>query len=412
MDAARLTFDFPSWKFVSSTDSCAATDERQSLLEDLDALSSDDDLEEQMRDTVASPVTTSPATARAFGSWPDDVLFAVVSHLNAVADMCAARGVAQRWREVASSDSLWLRFWHAHPRYAKRSPRIPCGARAFEAPPTPHPRFDEYAARCRAQHCYAWFDLQKGWDRLEVLLAPEHLGTPSGSAQARKLSTILAARDWEQLHRCVLLLQIECAESICKSIIVRERHPVSPAVVAAQTATIPAPATADQFADERLLKRLLVGWQSYSTWLSHLCGAFAHHAGTPCRAHLICLLAGLRSHEQVDQYTPSLLHAGFGAFRQAVLCHADVMRALQRHVQRSTASVMAQGGFTVESGRLMQQLLDLQDLCVALDVRDDHLCEERGERFTQDHMREALLTPIKKFWRVHSRSWRGPWRVH
>ena len=33
-----------------------------------------------------------------------------------------------------------------------------------------------------------------------------------------------------------------------------------------------------------------------------------------------------------------------------------------------------------------------------LQVRDDHLCEERGERFTQEILRESLITPIKKCW--------------
>jgi hypothetical protein len=78
---------------------------------------------------------------------------------------------------------------------------------------------------------------------------------------------------------------------------------------------------------------------------------------------------------------------------------------LQRHVSRATSSVMSQGGFTVESGRLMQQLLDLQGLCSSLDVRDDHLCEERGERFTQEALREAFLMPINSLWRAHARSW-------
>ena len=67
---------------------------------------------------------------------------------------------------------------------------------------------------------------------------------------------------------------------------------------------------------------------------------------------------------------------------------------------------MAQGGFTRESGRLMQLLIDLQELCATVDAaRDDHLCEERGERFTQEALRETLLTPIRHFWGAYSRTW-------
>ena len=51
------------------------------------------------------------------------------------------------------------------------------------------------------------------------------------------------------------------------------------------------------------------------------------------------------------------------------------------------------------------QLLDLQELCTACDVRDDHLSEERAQRFTQEALREALLTPIRGVWHDHSRSW-------
>ena len=58
------------------------------------------------------------------------------------------------------------------------------------------------------------------------------------------------------------------------------------------------------------------------------------------------------------------------AFRHAVLLCAPIALGLSRHVKRATASVLAQGGFTQESGRLMQQLLDLQELCMTCDVRD------------------------------------------
>ena len=38
-------------------------------------------------------------------------------------------------------------------------------------------------------------------------------------------------------------------------------------------------------------------------------------------------------------------------------------------------------------------------------MRDDHLCEERGLRATQELLREKLLRPLKRIWDEHSRSW-------
>ena len=38
----------------------------------------------------------------------------------------------------------------------------------------------------------------------------------------------------------------------------------------------------------------------------------------------------------------------------------------------------------------MQQLIDLQGMLEKLDVRDDHLCEERGLRPTQEALRSSL----------------------
>jgi len=323
------------------------------------------------------------------------VLFAVLSQLDGVPALCTARHVSQQWLEAASCDALWTTVWHAHAHFSRRPPRRPCGATAFAAPARRHARFFEYATRCRADHLYRWWDLQLGWDRLEALLAPEQLGvalsasTRSDIDQARKVASILAARDWELLHRGALLLLIECSEQVARAILI---DPLQ----------LPRP---DSAADERLLGRLLDSWRSYSRWLSHVCGTFAHHAGSTCRTHLVCLLAAQRSNERVDQHTPSLLHAGFSAFRQAVLCHPLITAALRRHVSRATSSVMAQGGFTSESGRRMQELLDLQELCSAVDVRDDHLCEERGERFTQEILRESLITPIKKCWLAYGQLW-------
>lgn len=105
------------------------------------------------------------------------------------------------------------------------------------------------------------------------------------------------------------------------------------------------------------------------------------------------------------------MHAGFGAFRGAVLLHPLICAALRRHTRRASASVMAQGGFTPESGRMMQQLLDLQGLLTAVDVRDDHLAEERGGSFTQEALRDALLAPILAFWSRHARTWFGGVRL-
>ena len=74
--------------------------------------------------------------------------------------------------------------------------------------------------------------------------------------------------------------------------------------------------------------------------------------------------------------------------------------------------MLASGGFTAESGRLMQLLIDLHNLCATVDqARDDHLCEERGERFTQEALRESLLSPIRAVWATYSRTWFAGTRV-
>ena len=44
-------------------------------------------------------------------------------------------------------------------------------------------------------------------------------------------------------------------------------------------------------------------------------------------------------------------------------------------------------------------------IAVQLDVRDDHLCEERGLRATQELLRDSLLRPLKRIWDEHARSW-------
>uniref|UniRef100_A0A7S2N2V7 F-box domain-containing protein n=1 Tax=Haptolina brevifila TaxID=156173 RepID=A0A7S2N2V7_9EUKA len=446
MATSRLAFDFPSWKFggggheaasapspkaSATSDASSSQNDRASLLMDLE------DLDDEGHDRSATPATPAaaplvPSSKQASGTptpatptaapfvptskrtsstcgvkcWTDDVLFAVLSHLTSV-QLCTARCVALQWLDAASCDSLWAAAWRANLRFSRRPPRLPCGAKAFSSPSSRHSRLFEYATRCRADHLYRWMDLQCGWDRLEALLAPEQLGVAlrAGSRAnnidqvpvARKLSSILAARDWMLLHRCVLLLLMECAEQVARSLL---------SISVLEPSTSRLPEQASEIADEQLLLQALIEkWHAYSRWLSHVCGTFAHHAGTTCRTHLICLLAAERSNERIDQHTPSLLHAGFSAFRQSVLCHPRITAALQRHVQRATSSVMAQGGFTAESGRLMQELLDLQDLCTTVDVRDDHLCEERGERFTQEALRESLIGPIKKCWLRYHQSW-------
>ena len=225
--------------------------------------------------------------------------------------------------------------------------------------------------------------------------------------QARKLAGILAARNWEQLHSCVLYMQLECAEQLARAIapkarVVRAAEEGASAEEAAEDGTVAHEAAED----EALLVRLIHGWRRFHEWLAGLCGCFSHYAGSPCRTHLICLLAAQRSNERVDQHTPSLLHAGFAAFRHAVLLHPTIAPALARYVHRAAASIMAEGGYTNESGRRMQALIDLQDVCATVDAaRDDHLCEERGEAFTQEALRDALLTPIKELWASYARTW-------
>ena len=40
-----------------------------------------------------------------------------------------------------------------------------------------------------------------------------------------------------------------------------------------------------------------------------------------------------------------------------------------------------------------------------LDVRDDHLCEERGLRATQEVLQQKLLQPLRRVWDEHARTW-------
>ena len=51
-----------------------------------------------------------------------------------------------------------------------------------------------------------------------VALSPAEGRPTPARTQARKLACILAARDWELLHRCVLFIQLECAEQLARAI--------------------------------------------------------------------------------------------------------------------------------------------------------------------------------------------------
>ena len=453
--SSSIAFDFPAWNFSSgaaaspnrpNSSNSSSVDATASLIADLDALSGDEAnaIDEKPARQQPSPAAASDITL----PWAEDLLFAVLSSEQLAASvglLCAARAVCTLWRDVGSSSVLWRRIWEADPRFSQLQPRLPCGQQAFAAPPSRFPTFSKYAMHCRAEGAglLRWLDLQKGWDRLEALLAPEALplhdaspasevahdngggggtdpsapaaadddvaasalakrsggrsssaaalppaamlsaaaSSPAASSpavaaaetrrQARKLGAILASRDWQQLHTCVLMLQLECAEQLAASILAAVRlettegqprltavETVEAAAQAAAEAEAAAAAAAERLAaaDERLLVLLIDGWRCYSRWLSGVCGCFAHHSTSTCRSHLVCLLAAQRSSEAVDQHTPSLLHAGFGAFRHSVLLNKPIAAALARHLHRAKESVLAQGGFTRESGRLMQQV--------------------------------------------------------
>lgn len=62
-------------------------------------------------------------------------------------------------------------------------------------------------------------------------------------------------------------------------------------------------------------------------------------------------------------------------------------------------------GTTLRPYRQLAAFCFAQDLLTALDVRDDHLSEERGVRFTQDECRQSLLLPVLKLWDEYGRSW-------
>ncbi len=458
-DLARMTssFDFPGWKFSGSLTSGATSGaEERDWARDLDELSDDDDLCETVDDlceTVGSSEFGLPPTranvqgAMAGGHWPEDVLIKVCSHIESAAHLCAARSVSRYWLKCASSDVLWRAQWEQTPRFKR--PRSRCGAHAYSLPPTPHVHFWNFVLRVRADKCYRWFELQKGWDRLEELLQPalsgdcpltyearkpepacakrkledtcaESTDAESKREQARNIGGILSRRNWELLYSNLLLLQLEFAEQLGMYLELQQTRGTEPSVggtslggpsvggssVGGSSFGVP-PLGADDVSvsDEAQLHRLISAFRVFSRWLDEVNGCFAHRQGTPCCSHLVCVLTAHRGRELLSQHTPSLKHAGYAAFRAAVLLRPAVVDPLRRHMQRAEASILAQGGFSKESGARMQQLIDLHQLLQELDVRDDHLCEERGMQFTQERLRELLLAPLRRCWEQHSRSW-------
>ena len=115
--------------------------------------------------------------------WPDDILLAILGHAER-ASLCAARAVSSRWREVASSDVLWAVQWRRRAAASDgqrwTAPRVPCGSAEFPSATKRHARFRAFAVRARASHCYEWFDLQMGWNRLELELQPGRLPAAAG----------------------------------------------------------------------------------------------------------------------------------------------------------------------------------------------------------------------------------------
>ena len=424
------SFDFPNWKYRGGESeagtgvSAAPKDQTHDWMGDLDDLSADDDDDpglahagdDDARAPKAARGVEQTAWAGSAERLEQDVLAAVVSHLCDVRSVLSARAVSVAWRAAASANNLWAPLWAA--RFGATPHRSSCGAAALGAPPPlGEEHFFAFAMHVRAQKCTRWFELQKGWDRLELILdaaladgggrgvgggSSEGAAGGNGAAhtgelmtarrlQARKLGVILAARDWERLYSCVLLLQLECAEAF------------------ARTIDVPSPAGAGDAQsardDEAILAATLRAFGAYSSWLDLVAGCFAHQPGSPCSSHLCCRIAEQRGKERVEQHTPSLKHAGFCAFRSAVVLRPRVRAALRRHTKRAAAAVLEGGGYTSESGLAMQQMLDLQRMVCALDVRDDHLCEERGLQFTQERLRESLLEPLRRCWHAHATTW-------
>jgi hypothetical protein len=337
------------------------------------------------------------------GVWPRDVLHAVLLQLEAPRDLCSCRAVRSDWREAASAGPLWDAAWERDPRLSGRPARTACGAASLAPPPPRYPSFCRFAVRVRAHRCYRWAELQKGWDRLEELLAactggegaafpgagcaspgPDTApatgeivrsprrdgqavhGSVQSSVQARRLAAILTNRDWELLYDCLRLLQIECAESLGACIAPGGHGHVRGCVqgrVHNGEGYVQGRVHSEDgcvHTDEALLLRLLSGFDSFSRWLAAVSSAFDHQPGSCCACHLGCLVAAQRGSEMVDrgQHTPTLCAGGLAAFRSAVVLRPEIEVSLCRHVARAQESLLLHGGWTVESGRLMQTLIE------------------------------------------------------
>lgn len=566
-----LTLQFPGWEFGTAGPPVAAAS--HDWLKDLEDL---DDEDNSISAGRASPRCISPAAGTTYrakrmiwedGVWPSDVLHAVLLQLEAPRDLCSSRAVSSDWLAAASAEQLWDAAWERDTRLAGRPARTACGTASLAPPPSRHQSFWRFAIRTRAHRCYRWADLQKGWDRLEVLLQPSPaiaactggLSAPGvggvlpgsdqkpaigevvrweqgdggavhtavhtsvrtavhtavhgeGLATARRLAAILTKRNWELVYDCLRLLQIECAESLgacvaphghartwdcvrgwiqpgdgcvqgrvhqgdgCVQVLgdgcvqrlgngcVRGcvqpgdgcvqpgigRRPcgagcgssaagasgagggassrpdvtscaatpcAAPLYVGPPSAAspcTPAPcrrpplhpppgplhpppngipcggncdpgaaggsrqlqpaasrdrAGADEAfdvsrdtaaADEVLLRRLLCGFESFSSWLAAVSSTFDHQPGSGCACHLTCLVTAQRGSEMVDQgqHTPTLSAGGLAAFRSVVVLRPHMETSLRRHVARAQSSLLRHGGWTAESDRLMQTLIE------------------------------------------------------
>jgi len=200
-----LAMAFPGWRW--SSDQLPSEDQPPAPARDwhadLDALSVSD----EGASRAASPapcddaaVALESATEASAGwewQWPGDILLAVLAHHSA-ADLCVARAVGREWHSAASSDALWHALRAADPRFSGRPPRRPCGAGSLSPPPPRYLAFWQYAWGVRSLPLRRWLDLQKGWDRLELLLQPacgeRRPEAPDGrGGQARKLAGIRVA---------------------------------------------------------------------------------------------------------------------------------------------------------------------------------------------------------------------------
>jgi len=235
--------------------------------------------------------------------------------------------------------------------------------------------------------------------------APNNQSASHRLAQARRLATILTNRDWELLYECVRLLQLECAETLGACIAPAAYGRVRPESSCPEGEAARGTGGGgggdacvhEEADDEALLVRLLRAFDDYSRWLGEVSSTLGQ---------LGCLVAAQRGNEMLDvQNTPTLPAGGLASFRSAVVLHPSISAALRRHVARAEASLLRHGGWTPESGRLMQTLIDLDSCLSRLDVRDDHLSEERGLAPSQQRLRDSLVAPLRACWQRHATQW-------